>query len=177
VPETKRPGRVAAWGSALLSAMMLLIVCGLLAGGLLYSDRFITAKASAPVVEPAKVGPTFSTRNGMAPARSAMADAPRPEPKPAAEPVQAAAPLPAPVLVATPAVVHAAAPRIAQPSAADPAAEPQAERVMADAAPAPRNTAPEKAVKKLLCTTFKTYDPQSGTYRGFDGQIKPCRQD
>lgn len=175
--ETKKTGRMAAWGSALVSAMMLFIVCGLLAGALLFADRLIPAKASAPAAEPAKVGPTFATRGGMAPLRSPVAEAPRQELRPAAAPVQALAPLPAAAPVATPAA-HAAGPLDHQPAVAvlDTAADPSAEPVTAEA-PAARTASAEKPAKKLLCTTFKTYDAQSGTYRGYDGQIKPCRQD
>jgi hypothetical protein len=169
---------MAAWGSALLSAMMLFIVCGLLAGAMLFADRFIPAKASAPAAEVAKVGPTFATRGGMAPARTPLAESPRPELKPAAEPVQALAPLPTPAMVATPAA-HAPASPSARPAVAalDPATDPSAEPMPAEAAPAARTASADKPAKKLLCTTFRTYDPQSQTYRGFDGQIKPCRQD
>jgi hypothetical protein len=25
------------------------------------------------------------------------------------------------------------------------------------------------------CQRYRTYDPESGTYRGYDGRVRPCR--
>jgi outer membrane biosynthesis protein TonB len=32
-----------------------------------------------------------------------------------------------------------------------------------------------RAVSSNGCTHYRTYDPASGTYRGFDGRMRPCR--
>jgi len=32
-----------------------------------------------------------------------------------------------------------------------------------------------RAISSNGCTHYRTYDPASGTYRGFDGRMRPCR--
>jgi hypothetical protein len=33
----------------------------------------------------------------------------------------------------------------------------------------------ERAVRRGVCQNFQTYDPESGTYTGYDGQRHSCR--
>ena len=35
---------------------------------------------------------------------------------------------------------------------------------------------PRERTLAMICTRFRTYDPSSGTYRGYDGQTHSCRQ-
>jgi hypothetical protein len=35
---------------------------------------------------------------------------------------------------------------------------------------------PRERTMAMLCTRFRTYNPSSGTYRGYDGQTHSCRQ-
>jgi hypothetical protein len=34
---------------------------------------------------------------------------------------------------------------------------------------------PRERTMVMLCTRFRTYNPSSGTYRGYDGQTHSCR--
>jgi hypothetical protein len=160
------------FGRALLGALGLLGACGLLGGGLLYAALAVPHKPEAPAAETAKVGPTFAQRAGMAPARTEPA---RAEIRPAIEPLKTVAPIPAPAVATAPAgVQHAVSERPAvaalEPTENAPAAVPTETGTA-------RTASAERPGKKLLCTTFRTYDPQTQTYRGYDGQIKACRQE
>jgi hypothetical protein len=76
-----------------------------------------------------------------------------------------------------PAVAHAK-PALKQKSVAGPSksavrskgAEPSKSVQSARAADKPR-----ERTMVMFCTRFRTYNPSSGTYRGYDGQTRSCR--
>lgn len=139
---------------------LLAIILGLavIAGGLLYAavavDRVPVPEASAG----GKIGPTLTVREAM----------PRPAPAPpasAAEPAQNTPPAEAPIVLTSPLGV---APIIADPG--PPLLTP------APASPATgANAAPRQASGSRGCTGYRSYNPQTGTYRAFDGTIRECR--
>jgi outer membrane biosynthesis protein TonB len=75
--------------------------------------------------------------------------------KPAEKPVEAA-PLPKPAEIAP----------LAKPAETAPLAKP------AEREPRPRATSAESGGG---CQHYRTYDRASGTYRGYDGRVRPCR--
>jgi hypothetical protein len=41
--------------------------------------------------------------------------------------------------------------------------------------PASAANKPRERTMAMLCTQFRTYNPSSKTYRGYDGQTRSCR--
>lgn len=168
-------------GGAIGFVIRLLLGGALISGGLLYAAQALQkAPASRePVAE--KIGPALSTRQA--------AQAARPAPPAVPEATVPAAPSgPAPAAERSP---QDGAPALAGASVVPPAPAVQSQNpapadtfgVIADDA-SPDTAADARAATRSAgkgqrgaqgCTQYKSYNPQTQTYRSFDGKIKDCR--
>lgn len=171
-------------GSALGFAVRVLLGGALISGLLLYASQALqkSPNQTQQAATTEKIGPAMS--QVRAPAVAAVPQKAEPSRLPdAAQPQPAAVPAPVPQapalqpLSSAPAPVAAVA---APPSSAAPRATP-AEPVSLDAEIAvdePQAEAKPRTARQrgsAGCTSYKSYNPSTQTYRSFDGKIKDCR--
>lgn len=154
------------------------------------------AGAAAPVSAPKLRDVTAQPHTTSPPQFQSIAAKPAPIPPaaPAPLPAAAAAPVavaaPVPVVPTTRDIGPAAAPAPAAPAPPPPGAEdtPRGADVAQGAAepdPGPADDAPDTAAPAAAagapaphsarCQRYRTYNPTTQTYRGFDGVVHPCR--
>jgi hypothetical protein len=149
-------------GSSLFSALstvtLLLAATALLGGGLFIASDALASRARSSAGPQAKIGPAYETKRS-GPVVVARADpSPGPAERPAllvermgatGKPDGSSRPAEAVITpVATPPVVPAAPERAEAPGRASPGS--------------------------AGCTRYRTYDPTTQTYRGFDGTVRRC---
>jgi hypothetical protein len=186
-----RGGASVEYASAATRLILLFGVCALLVGALLAAPGLLPSRQSQPAAETAKVGPTFSGKQPMSPAAQPL--------RAAASPAPAAPAAPPPSLSSVAANTAQASPLKAAPVAADPAppppkpaaAEPSDVASLSDDAevvtPPPARPAKDEKIRpkrpervassarQPRCTTYRTYNAATQTYRSYDGVTRPCR--
>jgi hypothetical protein len=135
----------------------------LIGGGLFVASHSLSIRPSAELSPPEKIGPTFSAKPSVAAFASTSTDQP------------AVGEVRQPILI-EPSAASAKTTAPPSPSTAVVAPVPDASVALTDPGVSDRQAA--KPVRtgrgSAGCTQYRTYDPQSQTYRGFDGKIYPC---
>jgi hypothetical protein len=147
--------------SVLFTVSFLIAGTLLIGGGLFVASDSLRVRHAAELSPPEKIGPTFSAKPSVAAFPSTSTDQP------------AVGEVRQPILIEQSAL---SAKTNAQPSTAIVAPVPDASITRTDAGSSDRQAAkPARAGRGSAgCTQYRTYDPQSQTYRGFDGKIYPC---
>lgn len=163
--------------------LRVLVGGAVISGGLLFAAQALHRPEAGKEVKVEKIGPTMTNLPAKAPATPTV----QAIEVPTLPPVQSVAPAPKPPAVsviaspAAPALIpQGAAPQNVAPAVRAPSPVPAPQAVALDS---PAIAAEGDSVAKPArprsgaagCTSYKTYNAQTQTYRGFDGKTYDCR--